>query len=109
MNFIRKLNVGHWNQGKACKGTRKAKIDRAIETEIEEQLAELDENYRTRHISRGTPNHEARLAYRIEWYTQTLEKYDREEKNGYRNSFANYLRDGLKKSQEEMKKLKEQK
>jgi hypothetical protein len=107
MNHIRKLDVGHWNVGKGCKGTRKAKIDRAFEAEIAEQLAELDENYRTKHISTGTPNHLARLEYRIEWYTQTLARYDLEEKNGYRDSFAHYLRDGLKKAQAQLQEMKE--
>ena len=109
MNHISKLDVGHWNVGKGCKGTRKAKIDRAIQTEIEEQLAELDEAYRTKHISRGNPNKQARLEYRIEWYTQTLTRYEIEEKNGYRDSFAHYLRDGLKKAQAELQKMKDSK
>jgi hypothetical protein len=107
MNSTRKLEIGHWNQGKSCKGTRKAKVRAFTEDEIDEQIAELDPEYRTRHISTGTPNHRARLEYRIEWYTQTLARHEIEARasNDYRSSFDNYLRDGLKKALAQLKEM----
>lgn len=108
MSFNRKLEIGHWNQGKGCKGSRKAKVRAFTEAEIEAQIAEQDENYRTRHISKGKPNHIARLEHQIQWYEKTIAEHERRERGTGRwaDSFTNYCRDALAKAKKKLEELK---
>lgn len=110
MRFTRKLEIGHWNQGKGCKGSRKAKLRVVLDTEIDNQIAEQDENYRTRHVSKGTPNLEARLKHRIEWYEQRVVEHERRakhDKHCWSCSWASYARQTLREARQELKELQE--
>lgn len=101
-----KRDIAHWNQGKSCKGTRKAKERTFVDREVDEQLA--DDTFRYRH-SKRKPNHEARLQYRIDWYEKVLAEYEREPKKSWRCSFASFARDSLRKAREQLKELQEKK
>lgn len=103
----RKRDIAHWNQGKSCKGTRKAKERAYVENEIGLQIAEQDDNFRYRHYSR-TPNKEAQLQHRIEWYEKVVSEYEREPKGfSWRCHFVSYARDSLVKAKKQLKELQE--
>ena len=103
----RKRDIGHWNQGKRCKGTRKAYEREFVDKEIDEQIAELDPNYRTRHISKGNPNYIARLEHSIAWYERVIkEAKEREERHGWRSSFRHWCQDSLIKAKKKLAELK---
>lgn len=101
MNY-RKHEIAHWNQGKRCKGSRKAALRELTEREIDLQLAEQDENFRYRHVSKGTPNHVARLEHRVDWYEHAIVFYERIKCNSY----SNYLRSSLEKAKKALADLK---
>ena len=113
MSYNRKLEIGHWNQGKGCKGTRKAKMRAFTEAEIREQIAaDEDENYRTKHVSRGNPNYEARLRHQIEYYEQRVAEHERQAKTNkdhWSCAWTSYARDALRKARQELKELLEKK
>ena len=98
----RKREIAHWNQGKGCKGTRKAKESNYVRTEIQVQLVEQNDDFHYRHKSKRKPNMLARLQHRVEWYEQVLSRHkDRSD------SWSNYLRSGLKDAKKKLAQLQE--
>ncbi len=69
-----KRQKAHWNQGKGCKGNRKAKEKVYTEAEIDEMIADQDPAYRTKHLGKRKPNLRARLEYRIQWCEEMIAK-----------------------------------
>lgn len=104
----RKREIAHWNSGKGCKGTRKAKERVYVSSEIDVQIAEQDENFRYRHY-RHKADKEAQLEHRIEWYAKVVAEYERNPKKDWTCSFASYARDGLRKAKKQLKELKDAK
>lgn len=112
MSYNRKLEIGHWNQGKSCKGSRKAKMRAFTNVEIDEQIAEQDEAYRTQHVSKRKPNFEARLRHRIKWYEQRVAEYERQvklHKKHWSCSYASYAIHALREARLELKEFLEKK
>lgn len=101
-NVYKKRAKGSWNVGKGCKGDSEERG--YAQREIDEDLKAMDEEYLIPHKKKRKRNKKAQLEYRIDWYTQMVEKYDRDKRN---TSHLNYLRDGLKKAKEELQKLLE--
>lgn len=96
----KKRAKGHWQCGKGCKGDSEER--QYAKREIAQALKEAEEGYLERyHKGARTKNERARLEYRIEWYTQALERDER--RGGWASSFANYLRDGLRKAKKELR------
>jgi len=102
----RKRDIAHWNQGKSCKGTRKAKERAYVDKEIEEQVAvDQDENFRYRHY-RHKSNKIAQLENRIAWYEKVILE-DARDKSSWRSYFVNYARNALTKAKKQLKELQE--
>lgn len=96
----RKRDIAHWNQGKSCKGTRKAKERVYVASEINFQIAEQDDNFRYRHYSH-TPNREAQINHRIQWYEKVLAE------SKYSGWFHDHARDALRKAKKQLTELQE--
>lgn len=103
----RKRDIGHWNQGKSCKGVRKAKERAYAENEIDLQIAEQDESFRYRHYSRK-PNKEAQLQHQVEWYERIIAESERKPQASWRCAMASYARDGLRKTKKKLRELREE-
>jgi len=52
----KKRDKGHWNQGKAYKGWRKAKEREYTKKEIKLAIAEQDDNYLDKHLKSKKEN-----------------------------------------------------
>lgn len=94
----KKRMKGSWNQGKRHKGDSEER--QYAKKEVEESIKYDVEGQPVRHKGKRKRNKKASLEYRISWYTQTIEKYERMERNG---SFLNSLREGLKVAKKEYK------
>jgi len=70
----KKRDKGQWNQGKACKGNRKAKEKEHVKRDIQQQIDEQAKNYKYPYKSKTTPDHKKRLAHRINWYEKVLKR-----------------------------------
>ena len=75
MADYKKRQKGHWNQGKEYKGSRKAKQREHDKKEIEYQIESENVDFKEKYAAKCTPNHKARLEYRISWYEYILDKY----------------------------------
>lgn len=102
----KKREKGHWNQGKAYKGSRKAREREYVKSDIETQIAEQDPNFRYRKYKR-TPNMEARLTHDIEWNERCAELWSKREYNGtFWKRQADYCRDRARKLRKKLRDLK---
>jgi len=98
-NVYKKRAKGDWCQGKRHKGDSEERqyAKNEIEKEIESDITGL-----VKHRGKRKRNHKAILEYRISWYEQTIEKYERQYKRTG-DSHLNSLRDGLRVAQKEYK------
>lgn len=97
-----KRERAHWNVGKGCKGTRKAKEKVYTDAEIEEQIASEDPSFRYR-LSRRKRNLKAHLEYQVEWYNQTIAKYEGKGNESYVSILRNQLQDALRRLADTLK------
>ena len=101
MKPYRKRAKGSWNAGKGCKGDGPER--QFSKREIQQQLAEAEENYLERY--RKGPrkrNEKARLEYRVRWLAAHLEKY------GNRSYCAGYFREELAKARAKLKEIQDE-
>jgi len=77
----KKRDKGGWNQGKAYKGSRKAKEREHTKRDIKQQIDEQDPNYKLPHKSKPTPNRKLRLEHRIKWYEKILSRNQSKDSN----------------------------
>ena len=89
---------GNWCKGKKYKGDSAER--QYAKDEIKQEL-ESDVTGLVKHRGKRKKNYKARLEYRIAWYEQTIEKYERDYKNRESDSYLFTLRDGLRVAQEE--------
>jgi len=71
----KKRDIGGWNQGKACKGTRKAKEREFIKQDVDQQIVEQNDDYRVKYKGKRNKNIKARLEHRIKWYQSIIDRY----------------------------------
>jgi len=100
----RKRNIGNWNQGKAYKGTRKAKERQYGVKEVNQQLAEdQDPNFRYRHYSH-TKNEVESLKAQLQRYEHLYETC----KKAGRDMWRNYWLDCAKKARKKLTKVEQE-
>lgn len=105
----RKRDIGHWNQGKSYKGSRKAKEKEYGKKEIDLQMAEQDPEFRYRHYSH-TKNEIESLKGQIQHYEHLYETYKREGKDrSWDRGWTNYWKDCAKKARKKLKELESEK
>lgn len=98
----KKRDKGHWNQGKAYKGTRKAKEREYVKREIKQQIDEQDPSFRYPRYTH-TPNKKAQLEHKIAWYQRHIDEYKK--RDGFWKNWANWARDSLRKYRKQYAKL----
>lgn len=101
MKAYKKRAKGSWHAGKSYKGDSEER--QFSKREIRQLLREDEEEFLYRH--RKSPrarNEQARLEYRVFWYSKSVEYWDRNKNSG---SFVSYLRSGLKEAQAALKKF----
>jgi len=74
-----KRDKGHWNQGKAYKGTRKAKEREYTKREIKKAIAEQDEKYLEKHKKSQKRTTQQKLKKKIKWYESAIKKWSGKE------------------------------
>lgn len=97
-NAHTKRAKGNWCQGKKHKGdgSERQFAKEEIALELEGDLTGL-----TKHRGKRRKNEKARLEYRIAWYEQTIEKYERDYKDRRADSFLSTLQDALRVAKQE--------
>lgn len=94
-----KARKASWCQGKRYKGDSEER--QRSKREVEEEFKQDNDNYLTKYRKKKKPNLEAKLKYRIEWYTQKMTELANQGRTSY--SWNGYLVDGLKRAQKEYK------
>jgi hypothetical protein len=95
---------GGWHQGKACKGDGEER--QYSKKEIQQMVAEMEEDFLYKYRGKGKPNMKARLEYRIRWCEERLAEHkNREQNDGWRSWFSNWIRSDLEKSRKQLKEL----
>jgi len=79
----KKREIGHWNGGKAYKGSRKAKEKEYAKSEIKQAIAEQDDNYLDRHQKSQKRNTQQKLEKKIKWYKAAIERWSGKESDKY--------------------------
>ena len=98
MSTHTKRAKGNWCQGKKHKGDSEER--QYAKGEIKQEL-ESDASGLVKHRGKRKRNDKARLEYRIAWYEQAIQQYERQYKRS--DSYSNSLRDGLRTAQKEYK------
>ncbi len=97
----KKRDKGGWNQGKAYKGTRKAKEREYIRSDITQQIDEQDPNFRHKYKAKRKRNTKEHLRYQISWYERVVKTYAG--RDSFWAYFRNSCRDTLKKLKKKWK------
>ena len=93
----KKREKGNYNQGKGCKGSRKAKEREHAKKEAGQQVDEQDDSFRYKQYKR-TRNKKLSLEYRLKWYEEAI-------KTTKTVWLKDWFKDRIKKIKEKLEKL----